>query len=84
VRHQEEVKAAVNNLTLFHKALVDVGTLRWVIDECLSIVALSLLEEALTDPLVDNDECDLGAFNLVALIVGVHAVFLLDDLVQLL
>jgi len=59
VRHEEEVKLAVDDLRLLNKASVNVGTLGRVVDEVLAVVTWRLLEESLTDTLVDNDEGDL-------------------------
>ena len=55
VRHEEEVKFTVNHFGLLHKALVHVGSLRWVLDEVLPVVASRLLEEPLPHALVDDD-----------------------------
>jgi len=84
VRNKEEVKLPVNDFGLFNKAIVDVGTLRWVIDEVLTVVLLSLLEESLTDPLVHDDQGDLWSFLfLLFTTVSSESVFKCYDLIEL-
>jgi hypothetical protein len=56
VRDQEEVKLTIFDLCLLDKAVVDVSSLRRVLDELISLLGLSLLEESLTDAFVDNDK----------------------------
>lgn len=60
MRHKEEIKLAVNDFGLLNEASVDVGTLRWVVDEVLPVVSWRLLEESLANALVHDDESDLG------------------------
>lgn len=79
MRHKEEIKLAINNFRLFDKALIDVGSLRWVINESLAVL-MSLLEKSLTDTLVHDDERDLG-WVVFTLLTVEETVFLLDDLV---
>ena len=55
VRHQEKVEFSVNNFRLFYKALIDVGTLRRIIDELLAVIH-GLLEKSLTDSFVYDNE----------------------------
>jgi hypothetical protein len=81
MRHKEEIKLAINNFRLFDKALIDVGSLRWVINESLAVL-MSLLEKSLTDTLVHDDERDLG-WVVFTLLTVEETVFLLDDLIQL-
>lgn len=76
VGHQEEVKSTIDHFALLHEALVNVGALRWVINESLAIVALGLLEEALAHALVDDDERNFGPLHLVGLLIGEHAILL--------
>ena len=84
VRNKEEVKLPVNDFGLFNKAIVDVGTLRWVVDEVLTVVLLSLLEESLTDPLVHDDQGDLWSFLfLLFTTVSSESVFKCYDLIEL-
>lgn len=64
MRNQEEVELAVLDLRLFHKARVNVGALRRILDEFAAVLRLSLLEESLTDSLVHNDQGDLGRLDL--------------------
>jgi hypothetical protein len=79
MRHKEEIKLAINNFRLFDKALIDVGSLRWVINESLAVL-MSLLEKSLTDTLVHDDERDLG-WVVFTLLTVEETVFLLDDLI---
>jgi hypothetical protein len=60
VRHQEEVELAINDLRLLNEAGINIGSLRRVVDEVLAIRSSRLLEEALSDALVDDDEGDIG------------------------
>ena len=60
VRDKEEIKLAVLHLRLFDKAIVDVSSLRRVLDELITLLRLALLEESLTDALVNDDQSDLG------------------------
>ena len=60
MRHQEEVELALDDLRLLNEARVNIGSLRRVIDEVLALRSIGLLEEALSDALVDNDESDIG------------------------
>lgn len=54
--HEEEIELAINHLRLLNEASVDVGTLRRVVNEVLTIIAWRLLEESLSNALIDNDE----------------------------
>jgi hypothetical protein len=63
VGNKEEVKLAVYNLTLLNETLIDVGALRWVIDEGLSRTGLGLLEESLTNTFVHNNQGDLRSLH---------------------
>lgn len=56
VGDQEEVKLTIFDLRLLDEASVDIGSLRRVLDELVSLLGLSLLEESLTNALVDDDE----------------------------
>lgn len=58
VGDQEEVKLTIFDLRLLDKAIVDVGSLGRVLDELVSLLGLSLLEESLTDALVHDNESD--------------------------
>ena len=60
MRHQEEVELALDDLRLLNEARVNIGSLRRVIDEVLALRSIGLLEEALSDALVDDDESDIG------------------------
>lgn len=62
--------------------MIDVGSLRRVVDEGLT-VREGLLEEALANTLVHNNQGDLG-WIILTLLALEEAVLLLDDLVQLL
>ncbi len=64
VRNEEEVKFPVNYFGLLDEALVHVGSLRGVLDEVLPVVACRLLEEPLTDSLVNDDQGNFGWFEL--------------------
>lgn len=89
MRHKEEVKLAIDNLRLLNKACINVCTLRRVVDEVLSIVACSLLEESLADSLVHDDQGNVRmrfglSLRVTAVLHGDDAVellkFLIDDL----
>lgn len=54
MRNQVEIKLAINDFIGLHEASVNEGTL-WGIDDGLA----TLLEESLSDSLVDNNESDL-------------------------
>ena len=85
VRNKEEVKLAFNDFGLLNKACVDISTLWWVVDEVLTTWLLGLLEEPLTDSLVNDDQCDLGSFLLrfFVNIVSTKAILKSDYLVKL-
>lgn len=57
--NQEEVKLTIDNFRLLDEALIDVGTLGWVVDELLTVIH-SLLEESLANSFVHNNESNLG------------------------
>ena len=59
VRNQEEVEFAIDYFWLLYKAIIDVGTLWWVINEILTASMLRLLEESLADSLINDDQSDL-------------------------
>ena len=82
VRHKEEIKLAIDDLRLLNEACVDVGTLRRVVNEVLSIVTSRLLEESLTHSLVHNDQSDVGV--LLGGRLRVASVLHRDDAVELL
>jgi hypothetical protein len=81
MRHKEEIKLPINNFRLFDEALIDVGSLRWVVNESLPVL-MSLWEESLSDTLVHDDERDLG-WVVFTLLTVEEAILLLDDLIQL-
>ena len=85
VRNKEEVKFAFNDFGLLNKACVDISTLWWVVDEVLTTWLLGLLEEPLTDSLVNDYQCDLGSFLLrfFVNIVSTKAILKSDYLVKL-
>ena len=78
MRHEEEVKSAINNLCLLDESVINIGSLGRV--ENLSSVRLSLLlKESLSNTLVDDDECDVrkgNAFRLGVVLVS-------EDLLEL-
>jgi hypothetical protein len=88
VRHEEEVKSAINNLCLLDESVINIGSLGRV--ENLSSVRLSLLlKESLSHTLVDDDECDVrkgNAFRLGVVLVSEDLLELielvLDDLLS--
>jgi hypothetical protein len=88
VRHEEEVKSAINNLCLLDESVINIGSLGRV--ENLSTVRLSLLlKESLSHTLVDDDECDVrkgNAFRLGVVLVSEDLLELielvLDDLLS--
>jgi len=55
VRHQEEVKLTVLDFRLLHEALVDVCALRRVLNKLVAPLRLPLLEESLSNALVNDD-----------------------------
>ena len=59
MRNQEEVEFAIDNFWLLYKAIVDVSTLWWVVNEILTASMLRLLEESLADSLINDDQSDL-------------------------
>ena len=85
VRNEEEVKLPVDNFRLLNKAVVDVGTLRWVVNEVWTVVLLGLLEESLADSLVHDDKSNLRSFLLRLFfdIVATKSVLKGHDLVEL-
>ena len=60
MRYQEEVELALNDLRLLNEAGIYIGSLRRVVYEVLALRSVRLLEEALSDALVDDDEGDVG------------------------
>jgi len=59
MRHKEEIELTVLHFGLLDEACVDVRTLGWVLDEFVALLRLALLEEPLTDALVNDDQRDL-------------------------
>lgn len=57
--NQEEIELSIDYFRLLYKALIDIRSLGWVVDELLPILH-SLLEESLADSLVNNDKGNLG------------------------
>ena len=55
MRHQEEIELTVLHFGLLDESCVDVRTLGWVLDEFVALLGLALLEEPLTDALVNDD-----------------------------
>ena len=55
VRNKEEVEFAINYFGLLNKTLVNISTLRRIINKLLT-VAVSLLEESLANSLIDDDK----------------------------
>jgi hypothetical protein len=55
MRHKEEIELTVLHFGLLDEACVDVRTLGWVLDEFVALLRLALLEEPLTDALVNDD-----------------------------
>ena len=80
VRNQEKVKGAVDDLGLLNESVVNVGTLGRVSNGCIGTLSL-LLEESLSDSLVDDDE---SVFRLWLVFVLIESVLLLDDFLKLL
>ena len=78
MRHEEEVKSAINNLCLLDESVINIGSLGRV--ENLSSVRLSLLlKESLSNTLVDDDECDVR--KSISLRLGV--ILVCEDLLEL-
>lgn len=82
VWHQEEVELSINHLRLLNKALINIGSLWWVVNESVTIV-VGLLEEALAYTLVDDNQGHLWCWQLLLASFEV-AVLLINDTVQLL
>ena len=88
MRHEEEVKSAINNLCLLDESVINIGSLGRV--ENLSGVRLSLLlKVSLSNTLVDDDECDVRkslSFRLGVVLVSEDLLELielvLDDLLS--
>lgn len=76
MRHQEEVEGSIDDLSLLNEAVINVGSLRRVGDGGVH----TLLEESLSDSLVDDDQGVLWK----ARVSGLELVLLLDNLVELL
>jgi hypothetical protein len=74
VRHKEEIEAAINDLTLLNKALIDIRTLGRIVYEGLLLLILGLLEEALSHPLVHNDKRDLRPLSLVTVTLSIQVI----------
>lgn len=72
VWHEEEVEFAVDDLCLLNESLIDEGSLRRVED-----LGARLLEEPLSDSLVDDDEGDVWELLLFTVLIS-------HDLLQLL
>lgn len=87
--NKEEIKLAVNDFRLLNEALVNVGTLGWVVNK-LSLSMLCLLEESLANALVYNNQSNLGwlsgSLGRVCLFSRFveQSVFLSNDFVELL
>ena len=58
MRNKEKVKLSINDFRLLHETLINIGALGRIVDELLTVVH-SLLEESLTNSLVDNHESNL-------------------------
>lgn len=71
VGNQEEIKLSVDDFALLDKSLINVGSLRRV-----QYSVAFLLEESLSDPLVDDNQGDLGS---LVLVLAVVSVLLVDD-----
>lgn len=65
VGHEEEVELTVDDFGLLYEAIINIGTLRRVVDVVLAIVLLSLLEEPLANTLVHDDQSDLRSLLLL-------------------
>jgi len=63
VRDQEEIEASINNFLLFDESMVNIGSLGRVEEFSWPL----LLEEPLSDSLVDKDKGNLWWLALVAL-----------------
>ena len=62
MRYQEEIEFSINHFWLLYEAIVDVCTLWWIINEVLTTSVRRLLEESLTDSLINDDQSDLRGF----------------------
>ena len=85
MRNEEEIKSAVYYFTLLNETLVNVSSLRWVIDKGLASTALSLLEESLTYSLVNDNQGNLRSFKFrgINALVLKNVPFIGNDAVQL-
>ena len=83
MRHEEEVELAIDDLRLLHESCIDIGTLRRVVNLVAAIIRHRLLEESLSDSLVDDDEGDLGGLEALRLLLRVQAILKGNDLVKL-
>jgi len=94
VRYEEEIKLAVLDLGLLDETGVDVGALRRILNELASLLSLFLLEETLTDALVNDNKRNLrfcmrrswffaAWVVLLMLLLLEEAVFLSHNLVEL-
>ena len=73
MRHQEEIEGSIDDFGLLNEAVINVGTLWWVGNGGVH----SLLEESLSNTLVDDDQGMLWMFL-------IFAILSLDNLVELL
>lgn len=81
--HQEEIEFAIDNFALFDKALIDISTLRRVVNHGALLACLVLLEEPLTNTLVHDNERDLWLFHYLFIFILIKAIFFVDNFVQL-
>jgi hypothetical protein len=51
MRNKEEIEFSINAFWLLYKALIDIGSLRWIVD-----ISSLLLKESLSYSFVDNDQ----------------------------
>ena len=56
---KEEIELSILDFTLLDEASIDVSTLRRVLDKLITLGSLSLLEESLSNALVDDNQGDL-------------------------
>lgn len=64
VRNEEEIELSVLDFGLLDEASINVGALGRVLNELVTLLSLTLLEESLTDALVNDDQRDLRRLDL--------------------
>ena len=80
--NQEKVELTIDNFWLFNKALINISTLGWIVNESLSVLICRLLEKSLSDSLVHDDQGNF--WRVISTLSTIEkAVLFLNDLVKL-